>query len=73
MCLGVPMKLVTVRGTEGRAETEGVARRVMLDLVPAAKQGDWVIVHAGYAIQLLDEEAAQETLALLREVVEASG
>ena len=68
MCLGVPMKLVEVEGRQGKAELDGVARRIGIDLVPDAKVGDYVIVHAGYAIQILDEKSAQETLALLAEV-----
>ena len=65
MCLAVPMKLVSVEGSEGRADVGGVRRTVMLDLVPEAQVGDFVIVHAGYAIQTMDEESAAETIALL--------
>lgn len=68
MCLAVPMQLVEVDGARGRVELEGVRRDVRLDLIEAACQGDWLLIHAGYAIQVLDEAAAQETLALLREV-----
>ncbi|MGC4115731.1 MAG: HypC/HybG/HupF family hydrogenase formation chaperone [Myxococcales bacterium] len=67
MCLGVPMKLVELQGREGKAELDGVSRKVGLDLVPDAKLGDYVIVHAGYAIQILDEASAKETLELLAE------
>ena len=65
MCLGIPMKLVQIEGTVGTADLDGVARKVMLDLLPDAAVGDYVIVHAGYAIQSLDEKEAEETLALL--------
>jgi len=68
MCLGVPMKLVSVEGRQGKAELDGISRKIGIDLVPAAKVGDYVIVHAGYAIQILDEQSALETLALLAEV-----
>lgn len=68
MCLGVPMRLTSIDGREGRAELDGVARKVALDLVQDVKVGDYVIVHAGYAIQILDEKSAQETLDLLQEV-----
>lgn len=67
MCLGVPMKITELNGREGKAELDGVSRRVGLDLVPDAKLGDYVIVHAGYAIQILDEASAKETLELLKE------
>ena len=68
MCLGVPMKLRSVQGRVGQAELDGVTRKVALDLVPAAREGDYVIVHAGYAIQVLDEQSAKETLELLAQV-----
>jgi hydrogenase expression/formation protein HypC len=68
MCLGIPMKLTTVQGREGKAELDGVSRKVALDLVPGAQVGEYVLVHAGYAIQVLDEASAKETLELLAEV-----
>lgn len=52
----------------GRVSFEGVERDVGLAFVPDAKIGDFVIVHVGYAIAILDEEAAQHTLALLNEI-----
>ncbi len=67
MCLGVPMKLIEIEGTDAIAEISGVKRKVSLQLVENAKIDDYVIVHAGFAIQLLDEEEAMETLSLLRE------
>lgn len=70
MCLAVPMRLVSVEGNEGKAELDGIARKVSLDLVPGAKAGEFVIVHAGYAIQLLDEEAAEAQLELLADALE---
>ena len=48
-------------------DVDGVRRETSLILVPDAEVGDYVIVHAGFALQILDEEAAQESLALLRE------
>ena len=68
MCLAIPMKLTLVQGREGKACVDGVSRTVALDLVPDAKVGEYVIVHAGYAIQVLDEASAKETLQLLAEV-----
>jgi hydrogenase expression/formation protein HypC len=67
MCVGIPMKLVEVRGEVGLVEEAGVRREVGLNLLEAPTVGQYVIVHAGYAIQLLDPEEAQETLQLLRE------
>ena len=68
MCLGIPMKLVSKEGNTGKAELDGVRRTVALDLLPEAKLGDYVIVHAGYGIQILDEDAARETLELLAQI-----
>jgi len=65
------MKVVTVEGSEGKAELDGVSRKVMLDLVPEVRVGEYVIVHAGYAIGVLKEEEARETLELLKRVVES--
>lgn len=67
MCLGIPMRLIAVDGHTGTVETGGVRRAVRLDLTPKVSVGEYVIVHAGYAIQTLDEQAATETLALLAE------
>jgi len=62
MCLAIPMKVVEKNEDMGRAELSGVLREVSFVLVPEVKVGDYVIVHAGYAIQQLDEKEAQETL-----------
>ena len=68
MCLAVPMRLVERDGPVGVAEVGGVRCEVRLDLVEA-EIGQSLIVHAGYAIQVLDEEEAEERLELLRELV----
>ena len=65
MCLGIPMLLVEIQGTQATAAVGEVRRRVRLDLLPEAQLGDYVIVHAGYAIQRLDEAEANETLEYL--------
>ena len=72
MCLAVPMRLVAIEGSEGHAEVQGVGRSVRLDLVPDVKVGDWLIVHAGYAIQILDEAEAAETMAMVAVVLDGS-
>ena len=69
MCLAVPMKLLSVSGDKGVAEVAGVRRTVRLDLVPGTVQGQYVVVHAGYAIQVMDEAAAAETLDLITAAV----
>jgi hydrogenase expression/formation protein HypC len=65
------MKLIERQDTLGVAEIEGVRREVSLMLQPEAKVGDYVLIHAGYAIGLVDEAEANETLALLRQVAGA--
>jgi len=65
MCLAVPMKLIKIEGTKGIAELGNLQREIGLLLLENAKIGDYVIVHAGYAIQILDEEEALKTISLL--------
>lgn len=69
MCLAVPGKIVDIDG-ELMAEIDygHLRTKASLQLVPEAQPGQWVLVHAGFAVQLLDESEAQETLALLREL-----
>jgi len=62
------MKLVEREGSRGLAQMGGVRTEVRLDLVPEAEVGVHLIVHAGYAIQVLDEKEANERIELLREV-----
>jgi hydrogenase expression/formation protein HypC len=70
MCLAIPMKLIARDGDRGEVETGGVRRDVMLTFVPDANPGEYLIVHAGYALEVLDEASAQETIAILREMGE---
>jgi hydrogenase expression/formation protein HypC len=71
MCLAIPAKVVSIEGNEARVDFgEGVLRDVNVTLVEA-KVGEYVLVHAGYAIQVLSEEEAVETLRLWNEVLEA--
>lgn len=71
MCLAVPLKIVEKNGPEAVGEFDGVRRRIRLDFAPQAGVGDYVIVHAGFAIEVLGEQQAQENLAALREVADA--
>ena len=72
MCLAIPMKLVARDGREGTAQISGVTRKVFLDLLPDAVVGDYLIVHAGYAIQRLDEAEATVILETLSEYFAAA-
>jgi hydrogenase expression/formation protein HypC len=74
MCLGIPGRVTMIFAEEGirmgKVDFGGVIRTVCLAYLPEAREGDYVIVHAGFAISRLDEEEAQRTLALLRELQE---
>ncbi|NNG07485.1 MAG: HypC/HybG/HupF family hydrogenase formation chaperone [Desulfobacteraceae bacterium] len=69
MCLGIPAKIVRIENNMGTIDVEGIQRQVSLLLQEDAKVGDYVIVHAGFAIQKIDEEEALETLRFLRQIV----
>ena len=72
MCLAVPGKIKSIQdmGGLGIAEVDihGVRRQVSLDLLPEAEVGQYVLVHAGFAIQVVDEKEAEETLRLLKDL-----
>jgi hydrogenase expression/formation protein HypC len=70
MCLAVPGRVVALEGTMGRVDFGGVQRDLCMDLLPEVEEGSWVLAHAGFAIQILDEEEAQKTLALFQEWME---
>lgn len=69
MCLAIPIRLKEINGSNGMVEMSGIRRRVNLSLLENPKVGDYVMVHAGFAISIVDEEAAEETLDLLRKVI----
>ncbi|MCX5753197.1 MAG: HypC/HybG/HupF family hydrogenase formation chaperone [Candidatus Krumholzibacteria bacterium] len=71
MCLGIPMLIVEKSGNDAVAESGGVRKSIRLDLLDAVAIGDYVLIHAGYAIEKLDTEEALETLELLRQVYRA--
>jgi hydrogenase expression/formation protein HypC len=72
MCLAVPVKIVFIDGDEAETEIAGVRRRVSIALTPEAKLGDYVLLHTGYAIGVIDEAEAEETLKLLEEIASLS-
>ncbi len=71
MCLAIPALIKEVKGQQAIADIEGVTREISLQLTPEAKVGDYVLLHTGYAISIIDAEEAAETLKLLREMSEA--
>jgi hydrogenase expression/formation protein HypC len=68
MCLAVPVQIKSIDGKEAEAEIGGVSRRISLWLTPEANVGDYVLVHTGYAINVLDQDEAEETLKILEEI-----
>jgi hydrogenase expression/formation protein HypC len=68
MCLAVPLKLISVDGIDAVGEVGGIQREVSTMMTPDVKVGDYVIVHAGFAIQVLDQKEAEENLELLRQI-----
>lgn len=68
MCLAVPAKVLEIKDAVGKVEISGVTRDVSMMLLPEAKPGDYVLVHAGFAMQIVTERDADETDALLAEM-----
>jgi len=73
MCLGVPVKIIQKKGKEGVAEFKGIKKRISLELLDQVKVGDYVILHAGFAIQRLDQKEALKTLKLFEELEAQAG
>jgi len=73
VCLAVPLRIEAIEGEMATVELGGVRRRVSLILTPEARAGDYVIVHTGFALSVLDEQEAQETLELFRAMEEIAG
>lgn len=69
MCLAIPGKVTTIEEKDGirigRVEFGGITRQACLDFVPEAQEGDYVMVHVGFAISVVDKEEAERTYALL--------
>jgi hydrogenase expression/formation protein HypC len=70
MCLAVPAKIESIHGIEAQVDVGGVSRTVNVMLTPEAEVGNYVYVHTGFAISIVDEEEALESLRLLRELAE---
>jgi len=73
MCLGIPAKVIEIDDSnQGKVDYLGTKVKTDFSLLDEVKLGDWVIVHAGFAITRLNEEEAQETLSMLREIAQHS-
>jgi hydrogenase expression/formation protein HypC len=67
MCLAIPSKIIQIHDNVGTIDVDGVKRKASLLLLEDVNVGDYVIVHAGFAIHKIDEDAAMESLKLLKE------
>jgi len=68
MCLAVPMKLVKIEGNKGLVELSGVKKEISLTLLKDVEIGDYLIIHAGFAIEKLNEKEAKKTLEIWEEI-----
>ena len=68
MCLAIPMKITSVEGDTARVSLEGLEKEIDVRFLEDPRPGDYVIVHAGFAIDKLDEEEAKKTLDLFKEI-----
>lgn len=68
MCLAVPMKVTTINGKRALVEAGGLKYKASLDFLSNVRVGDYVILHAGFAIQKLDEKEARQTLSIFKEM-----
>ena len=68
MCLAVPAQVLSVEGQEAEVDIGGVRRRISIVLTPEVRDGDYVLIHTGFAINVVDEQEAQETLRLFAEI-----
>lgn len=71
MCLAVPGEILEVEGNRAKVDFGGAEREVQLDLLEDVAEGDYVLVHVGYAIQVVGPEKAEEMISSWREVAEA--
>ncbi len=71
MCLAIPSRITKIENQMAVIDVDGVRREASLLLLEDARVGDYVIVHAGFAIQKIDEQTAEESLRLLREAADA--
>ena len=70
MCLGVPMQVKTIENEMATCEIDGVQREASLMMIEDVKVGDYVLIHAGFAIEKIDEDEAQLTLQALRDALD---
>lgn len=70
MCLAVPVRVKSINGDEAEVESCGTIYAASISLTPEVKVGDYVLLHTGYAISIIDPEEAEQTIAMLRQMEE---
>ena len=70
MCLAIPALVKSIDGLEAEVEIGGISRRASIMLTPEARVGDYVLLHTGYAINIVDDDEARSTLDMFREIAE---
>ncbi len=73
MCLAVPSQIIEIEGMRAKVELSGNAREADVSLIDDPRVGDWVLVHAGFAIEKLEPEDAKETLKMFSDLAEGIG
>jgi hydrogenase expression/formation protein HypC len=68
MCLAIPVKVAKIKGTLAEVDMGGVRRQADIRLLKNVKVGDYVLIHAGFAIEKIDESRAHETLKILKDI-----
>ena len=68
MCLAVPVRVISIKGEEAEVEVGGTTYKASIQLTPKVKVGDYVLLHTGYAISILDQEEAEETLKIFQDM-----
>lgn len=68
MCIAIPGKLIKKENEKGIVDLGGVNKEILLTFIPEVKEGDWVIIHTGFGLNIISEEEANETIAILQEV-----
>jgi hydrogenase expression/formation protein HypC len=70
MCLAIPAKVVEKNGESGFVDLGGSRKEIMFTFTPEAKEGDWVLIHTGFALNIISEEDASETIKIFTDLAE---
>lgn len=73
MCVAVPAEILSIEGTQAEVSIGGARRRASIALTPEAKTGDYILMHAGFAIRVIDLSEAEATIELLKDISAVNG